>query len=75
MDLGDQFSLEHLLFRERKCRTCGEVKDLIEDYYVTRKSKRHLRSSYSYECRDCAVKRILSLRKESPKIQWEYPDW
>jgi len=75
MDLGDQFSLEHLLFKERKCRTCGEVKDLITDYYVTRKTKRHLRSSYSYECRDCAVKRILGVRKESTKNEWEYPDW
>jgi hypothetical protein len=75
MDLGDQFSLEHLLFRERKCRICGEVKDLIEDYYVTRKSKRHLRSSYSYECRDCAVKRILSSRKDIPRVEWEYPNW
>jgi len=75
MDFGDQFSLEHLLFRERKCRTCGEVKDLITDYYVTRKSKRHLRSSYSYECRDCAVKRVTTFRTKYRKIESEYPDW
>ena len=32
MDIGDQFSLEHLLFKERKCRSCGKTKNLIEDF-------------------------------------------
>ena len=43
MDIGDQFSLEHLLFKERECRACGKKKNLIEDFYMTRKSKRGYR--------------------------------
>ena len=33
------FSLEHLLFQERKCRVCGETKDLINEFYLIRKIK------------------------------------
>ena len=76
MDIGDQFSLEHLLFKERKCRSCGKTKNLIEDFYMTRKSKRGLPSAYSYECKDCTVKRILNNRKgKGPLSDYEYPDW
>ena len=75
MDIEDQFSLEHLLFVERKCRVCGKVKDLINDFYLTRKYKRPFPSAYSYECKQCSVKRILRNRKLSPKDIWEYPDW
>jgi len=28
MNIEDQFSLEHILFKERKCRSCGIKKDL-----------------------------------------------
>ena len=73
MDIEDQFSLEHLLFKERTCRYCGEIKDLLDDYYIIRKSKRHLPSSYSYECKDCTIKRLMA-NKKSPNT-WEYPDW
>ena len=69
MDIGDQFSLEHLLFKERVCRACGKKKNLIEDFYMTRKSKRGLPSAYSYECKDCTVKRILNNRKEKDHCQ------
>ena len=75
MDIGDQFSLEHLLFRERQCRICGEVKDLMTDYYIIRKSKKYLPSSYSYECKDCTIERVLSHRKKKQTYVWEYPDW
>ena len=76
MDIGDQFSLEHLLFKERKCRSCAKTKNLIEDFYMTRKSKRGLPSAYSYECKDCTVKRILNNRKgKGPLSDFEYPDW
>lgn len=74
MDIGDQFSLEHLLFTERKCRTCGQTKDLLTDYYLIRKHKKNMRSAYSYECKECTKKRILSKRK-SDTAKWEYPDW
>jgi hypothetical protein len=75
MDLEDQFSLEHLLFRERTCRVCGETKDVMTDFYITRKPKKYLLSSYSYECKDCTIKRITNNRKGKNPIVWEYPDW
>ena len=83
MDIGDQFSLEHLLFKERTCRSCNKVKNLIEDYYMTRRQKRGLPSAYSYECMDCTVKRIISKRKSKkknrprplPPYLADYPDW
>ena len=77
MEHEDQFSLEieHLLFKERTCNVCGETKDLLTDFYLTRKSKRYLPSSYSYECKDCTVNRILSKRLKSIHKEYEYPDW
>ena len=76
MDIGDQFSLEHLLFKERVCRICGQKKVLIEDDYLTRKNKRGLPSAYSYECKDCTVKRVMDTRKKKdPFADWGYPDW
>ena len=76
MDIGDQFSLEHLLFKERTCRSCNKKKSLIEDFYMTRKSKKGLPSAYSYECKDCTIKRILDNRKKrEPMSDWKYPDW
>ena len=54
MDLIDeQIKLSHLLFSERKCRICGEVKDLVSDFYLTRKERGTLPSAYSYECKIC----------------------
>ena len=75
MDFDDQIELEHLLLQERKCRTCGKVKDLIEDFYLTRKNRRN-QSSYSYECKICTIKRIVNNRQPKKKnIDWQYPDW
>ena len=76
MDIGDQFSLEHLLFKERTCRSCKKSKNLIEDFYMTRKQKRGLPSAYSYECKDCTIKRIVEKRRTKKKIiESNYPDW
>ena len=75
MDIEDQFSLNHLLFKERVCRVCHEKKDLLSDYYVIRKDKKYLPSSYSYECKDCTIKRIISHRGKPTTPSWEYPDW
>ena len=76
MDIGDQFSIEHLLFRERKCRSCSKNKNLIEDFYMTRKSKKGHPSAYAYECKDCTVKRVMASRKKrDPFADWGYPDW
>ena len=57
MDLDEQLELAHLLLQERKCRVCGQEKNLIDGYYRTRKTVR-LASSYSYECKECTVKRV-----------------
>ena len=57
MDLDEQLELAHLLLQERKCRVCGQEKNLIDGYYRTRKNVR-LASSYSYECKECTGKRV-----------------
>ena len=67
MDLDDQFDLEHILLKERKCRVCGEIKDLIDGYYLIRKNK-NIKSSYSYECKECTIKRIKNRKKPKIKI-------
>ena len=73
MDLDDQVELEHLLFTERKCRVCGKVKTLMDDFYLTRKNRSTL-SSYSYECNDCTKTRVKRSKKKISN-RWEYPDW
>jgi hypothetical protein len=75
MEIEDEFSLEHLLFRERKCRVCGITKDLMTDFYVIRKGKKYLPSSYSYECKDCTIERVIKYRQGKSTNLWEYPDW
>ena len=65
MDLDDQLELEHLLFTERKCRECGEVKNLIEDFYLTRKDRGTLPSAYAYECKVCTIRRVVKNEKRS----------
>ena len=51
MDLDDQVELEHLLFFDRKCRVCGQIKNLMDDFYLTRKNRSSFQSAYSYECK------------------------
>jgi len=76
MELDNQINLGHLLLVDRKCRVCGEVKNLIDGFYRTRKNRGAVASSYSYECKECTVKRILDQRKLKPSsYRWEYPDW
>jgi len=76
MNIDDQFELEHLFLTERKCRVCGEVKDLIDGFYLTRKGRGSIPSAYAYECKICTIKRITESRKKSPsRVLWEYPDW
>ena len=75
MSFDDEIELEHLLFLERKCRVCGKIKNLLNDFYKTRKD-RTLASSYSYECKDCTKKRVNKSNFGVKKINsWEYPDW
>jgi len=76
MDLDKQINLGHLLLTDRKCRICGEEKNLIDSFYRTRKDRGPVASSYSYECKDCTIKRIVSNRMETRVLdRWEYPDW
>ncbi len=75
MDLDDQLQLGHLLLQDRKCRTCGEIKNLIDGFYLTRKNRGTLPSSYSYECKICTIRRIVERRKQKPFADWKYPDW
>jgi hypothetical protein len=80
MDLDDQVELQHLLFLERQCRYCGQIKNLLDDFYLSYRDRGSLPSSYSYECKECTVKRIKKSRKKLPKNknlfkEEEYPDW
>ena len=76
MDLDEQVKLGRLLLEDRVCRVCKERKNLLQSFYRVRKNMTLL-SSYSYECKDCTVKRILKKRKNptSPSVDWVYPDW
>jgi len=79
MDINDQLELEHILFFDRKCRTCGKVKNLIDDFYLTHKNRGTLPSAYSYECKECTKLRIIKTRVKGKSshlsAKWEYPDW
>ena len=76
MELDKQIKLGHLLLSERRCRICGEEKNLVENFYRTRKDRGPVASSYSYECKICTVKRIVDSRKKGlPFPEWTYPDW
>jgi predicted nucleic acid-binding Zn ribbon protein len=76
MDLDGQIRLGHLLLNDRKCKTCGEVKNLVDEFYRTRKDKGAVPSSYSYECKECTIKRVVSSKMVSKVLdKWEYPDW
>ena len=76
MDFDNQLKLGHLLLVDRKCRTCGEIKNLIDGFYRTRKDRGAVSSSYSYECKDCTIKRVVVNRIQTAVFdKWEYPDW
>jgi hypothetical protein len=76
MDLFSQINLEHLLFVDRQCRICGQTKNLLEDFYLTRKDRGSYPSAYSYECKKCTIKRITVSRITTAVFdKWEYPDW
>jgi len=76
MDFDDQFEVEHLVFTERKCRICGIRKNLVDGFYLTRKDRSSFSSAYSYECKECTIKRVVSSRVSTRVFgKWEYPDW
>ena len=78
MDINDQFSLDHLIFSTRVCRSCRKEKDLLTDFYRSRKNRGSVPSSYSYECKSCTIKRVSKQRRNksiSTYKETEYPDW
>ncbi len=77
MSFEEGLELDNLLFKERKCRTCKIKKDLLNDFYLTRKNRRGFPSAYSYECKECTVNRIINNRKKQSQksIDYQYPDW
>ena len=80
MDFEEQIELNHLLLTERKCNKCGITKNLVDSFYRTRRDRGPVLSSYSYECKECTIKRVSKLRIEKlknpgTKIKDIYPDW
>ena len=78
MSIEDDLSLEHLLFKERKCRFCGKTKSLLEDFYLTRKDRGNNPSAYEYECKSCTIWRVNRKRNRKrplPPYLADYPDW
>jgi len=80
--IDKQIKLGHLLLTDRKCRTCGETKNLIDSFYRTHKERGPVSSSFSYECKECSIKRVVEQRREKnlkynsiKKIKDMYPDW
>lgn len=82
MDLDEEFKLSHLLLQERKCRSCNQIKDLLTDIYRTRRDRTSY-SAYSYECKECTIKRVVESRKQKSEMPYNivlgiddvYPDW
>ena len=60
MDFDEQFKLGHLLLDERKCRSCNKRKNLVDSFYRTRKDRGPTASSFSYECKECTIKRTVN---------------
>lgn len=72
MDVEDLFDLDNVLFRTRKCKSCGKVKDLVTDFYRSRPDRTTL-SAWSYECKDCTKKRVRNKKRNQKEDV--YPDW
>ena len=76
MDIDEQITYNHLFLNDRVCRTCGETKNLIDGFYLTRKDRGTLPSAYSYECKICTARRVVRNRKRHRNFSdWLYPDW
>jgi predicted nucleic acid-binding Zn ribbon protein len=69
------FEFDSLFLTERKCRICGEIKDLMDGFYLTHKKTGNAMSAYSYECKKCTIRRIIKKRKIKKDDEMNYPDW
>ena len=74
MDIDFELETQHLFLIERVCVVCGKQKNLIADFYKCRPDATKI-SSYSYECKECTIKRIIKSRKQSSPVSEVYPDW
>jgi len=70
--MEEDFQFDSLFLSERKCKTCGLIKDLMSEFYVTH---RHSSNAYSSECKQCAIKRASKNRKKRIRNISDYPDW
>ena len=66
MEIDEQVTVGHLLLETRVCRVCQKEKNLVDDYYLSRKDPT-LPSSYSYECKECTVKRTTEYNRKNAK--------
>ena len=65
MNIEDQFGLEHLLFEQRKCKICGEMKELINDFYKLEKIEEMCHQHTHMSARGVQLREFL--RKEKRK--------
>ncbi len=61
MNIDRQLKTDHLLLEERTCRICGENKNLLSDFHLSRSNNPDLPSSYSYECKECSRIRVAKI--------------
>ena len=66
-EILDQVQTDHLFMENRVCRTCGMEKSLLADFYKCRKDHT-LKSSYSYECKECTIHRVKKNYHNDPSI-------
>ena len=72
MELDKQVTTAHLLLETRVCRVCNEEKNLVDEYYLSRKDPTKP-SSYSYECKECTIKRTVEYnKKNSDSVRSQY---
>ena len=72
MELDKQVTTGHLLLETRTCRVCGQEKNLVDEYYLSRKDPTKP-SSYSYECKECTIKRTIEYNKNnSESVRSQY---
>ena len=50
-------------FKIENVELVEKIKNLVDDFYRTRKDRGAVASSYSYECKDCTIKRVIKKRK------------
>ena len=64
MEIDDQITTAHLMMETRECRVCNATKNLLADFYLSRKDPTK-KSSYSYECKDCTIKRTIKYNRDN----------